>query len=88
MPKISYRMAIKNNYPRGIWRLHNIKFPINKFNLKSAKKILKELNYESDYMHVVGNYYSFNQDDPEVEGAKYFSRKLDNGVIYTFQMVT
>ena len=82
MPWVSIAEAKRLNIPHRT--LQTIELPRYRFNLRLAKKWLKDHSYANAYYRTTTNYYRFMQ-TPPIIGAEYHSKKLINGVILVFQ---
>lgn len=82
MPTITKSEATKKGIPKKT--IQTIELPKDKFNLRTAKKWLKDHNYANAYYRTTDNYYRFMQ-TPDINNANYYSKKLPNDVIIVFQ---
>lgn len=82
MPTISQEEAVKMGIPHET--LQTIELPKRKFNLRQAKKWLRENNYVNTYYRTTLNFYRFMQVFP-IRNASYHSKELSNGVILVYQ---
>jgi hypothetical protein len=84
MPYLTQTQATILGIPKHKWIIHHILISKDYMNLKQAKEYLHKLNYKTNLIKELDNWWSFNQ-NPVIEGSKYFSRKINPYVIYTFQ---
>ena len=82
MPWVSIEEATKLNIPHKT--LQTIEINRHKFNLKQAKKWLRDHNYANAYYRKTLNFWRFMQ-TPPIVGASYHSKKINDDVILVFQ---
>jgi len=67
--------------------IQSIMFPINKFTLSQAASWIKKNNYKLSFYgkqpETLGKFHRFRQAAPK-DTAKYYTKKLDNGIIFIF----
>lgn len=83
MPWVSKKEATNLNIPHTT--LQTIELNRHLFNLRQAKKWLKDHNYANAYYRTTANYWRFMQ-TPPIVGAAYRSKKLDGeDIILVYQ---
>jgi hypothetical protein len=82
MPWVSKEEATKLNIPHKT--LQTIEINRHQFNLRQAKKWLKDHSYANAYYRTTTNYWRFMQ-TPPIVGATYQSKKLNDYIILVFQ---
>lgn len=63
--------------------LQTILIPRDSFTLQASEQWMADNNYPIKKIDIKGKYFRYRQIDP-VEGAKYYSVKLSNGIILVF----
>ena len=81
MPYISKKRAIEYGYPSV--HIQTIQIP-DKYSINDAKEWLKQNGYLYRNHRKTENYNRFIQNDV-IRGAEYYSKKLKNGIIITYQ---
>lgn len=81
MPYITKDRAIKYGYPNP--NIQTIQIPFS-FSVSEAKKWLRKNGYLYKNYRKTANYNRFIQNDV-IKNAEYYSKKLDNGIIITYQ---
>lgn len=82
MPTITQYQAIRLNIPHH--SLQTILFDNKIWNVRMAKKWLKEHEFRNNTYRKTTNEIRFMQINP-IEGASYYSKKLKDGIILVFQ---
>ena len=81
MPVISKSEARKKGIPKKT--LQTIEIP-KTFTLKQSRDWLKKNNYAWHYHRLTTNFRRFMQ-TPDIDNAKYYSKKLNDGIVLVFQ---
>jgi hypothetical protein len=79
MPTISIQKAEELGIPKRKWMLHTILIPMAEFTKDAARNWLKEHNHKYGNHRMTENFHRFNQ-IPAIEGAKYRTKKIKNGI--------
>ncbi len=82
MPKLTIAQAKKLGMPKKT--LQTIEIPKDDFTLKQARFWLSENDYDHTNYRLTKNFRRFMQVDP-ILGAKYYSEKLDDGIVLVYQ---
>ena len=83
MPIISKEIAIKAHYPIGKYFIQTVLIP-DKYSKAEAVAWLEKNKLKHNYHRSTHNYNRYMQHSP-VEGAKYYTDKLPNGIDYVYQ---
>lgn len=81
MPYISKKHAREYGYPST--HIQTILIP-DKYSIDEARNYLKKNGYLNKNYRTTDNFHRFIQNDV-IRGAKYYSKKLNNGIVYVYQ---
>lgn len=83
MPQLTKAQARQKGIPSKT--LQTILLDKHYFTIRTAKKWLKDHNFVNSYWRATANEYRFLQ-TPDIKGAIYYSKKIDDGqIILVFQ---
>ena len=86
MPIISRHTAVEAHYPIGKYFIQTVLIP-NSYTKPEAIAWLEKNKLRHEYYRKTKHFHRFMQHNP-VEGAKYYTDQLHNGIDLTYQRFT